>query len=190
MTIRRANFQKLVLGRPSTAEYAADVKLGSLQKWIFLALSITCLGVGAARADCACGPDFCQNDARISATLAAKKQSLGAAGYPSRLTSLLDVGQQCYARITRAPDIFTMLIVDPNGNSQTVPWSTDDETIANNHLLNGSINRYWIFNARRAFSCCNQPNYDAQSDYDSTDDVNTLTAIKCTKSGTQVSCTR
>lgn len=136
----------------------------------------------SALAGCACGPDYCQDDTRIAAALAAKKNSLAAAGYPPRLLALLDVGTQCYARIHQAPDAFTMLIVSPNGDSQTVPWSDDDVRIANADLASGKISRYWIFNARRAFACCGEASYQDRPDYNSADDVNTSTAIKCTQS--------
>jgi len=144
----------------------------------------------SAFATCACGPDFCQNDARIAAALSAKKKSLSGHGYPARLVSLLDVGDQCYARITRSPDIFTMLLVAPNGDKQTLPWSSDDESIAKADLASGKIKRYWIFNARNDFSCCGQKPYQQRPDYDSADDVNSSTAIKCELSQGKASCTK
>jgi len=130
-------------------------------------------------ADCGCGPDFCQNDPRIASALSQKKNSLRANGFPDKLIILLDRGDQCYARITRAPDIFTIWTVDSNGNKQTVSWSADNERIAKSKLASGGLKRYWIYNARHAFSCCGQTNYDQRSDYDKDDDVNTSTAIKC-----------
>src|ERR1700722_1716718 len=143
-----------------------------------LILSVLVQSTISAFATCACGPDFCQDDTRVAAALSAKKNALTRDGYPPRLVSLLDVGDQCYARITRSPDIFTMLIVAPNGDTTTVAWSSDDERIANANLVSGKIKRYWIFNARDAFSCCGQKPYQQRPDYDADDDVNTSTAIK------------
>jgi len=155
-----------------------------------LALVLAMLTPAPGHAGCDCGPDFCQDDARIAAALKAKKQSLAAAGYPDRLVGLLDVGQQCVARITRSPDAFTMLLVESPGHSTTFPWSADDEARARRKVLSGELARYWIYNARNAFSCCKQKKYDAQPDYNATDDVSAATAIKCVKSGADVSCTR
>jgi hypothetical protein len=134
----------------------------------------------AAKAVCTCGPDFCQDDSRVAATLAAKKGSLRASGFPDRLIALIDRGDQCVARITRSPDIFTMWVIDSKDAKQTVPWSADNERNAMNKVRSGELKRFWIYNARRAFSCCNQPNYDQRPDYDREDDVSAATAIKCT----------
>jgi hypothetical protein len=138
------------------------------------------IAVTAARAACSCGPDFCQDDPRVPATLAGKEASLRASGYPDRLISLIDRGDQCVARITRSPDIFTMWVIDSKDAKQTVPWSADNERNAMNKVRSGELKRFWIYNARRAFSCCNQPNYDQRPDYDRGDDVSAATAIKCT----------
>lgn len=134
-----------------------------------------------ARAACTCGPDFCQDDSRVASTLAAKKASLRASGYPNRLIVLIDRGDQCVARITRSPDIFTMWVIDANDAKLSVPWSAENERNAMNKVRSGELKRFWIFNAQRAFSCCKQPNYDQRSDYDKEDDVSAATAIKCTK---------
>jgi hypothetical protein len=153
-----------------------------------LALSaVLLLASNGAFADCTCGPDFCQNDPRIPKALADKKASL-AAEFPDRLVRLLDIGDQCYARVTRAPDIFTMWIVDADGNKSSTPWSQENENNARAKLESGELKRFWIFNARRAFSCCGQPDYGNRDDYDSTDDVNTATAIKCELSGAKAKC--
>jgi hypothetical protein len=137
----------------------------------------------AAKAACTCGPDFCQDDPRVPATLAEKKASLRASGYPDRLIALIDRGDQCVARITRSPDIFTMWVIYSNDAKQTVPWSADNERNAMNKVRSGDLKRFWTYNARHAFSCCSQPNYDQRPDYDREDDVSAGTAIKCT-SGT------
>lgn len=150
---------------------------------VSLAMLLGPIAMIPAWAACSCGPDFCQDDARIPGALSQKKQSLRASGYPERLVALLDRGDQCYARITRAPDIFTILTVEPNGDKQTVPWDADNERIAKNKLASGQLSRFWTYNARRAFSCCGQPNYDQRPDYDATDDVNTSTALKCSAPG-------
>jgi hypothetical protein len=133
-----------------------------------------------AKAACTCGPDFCQDDSRVAAKLAEKKASLRASGFPDRLIALIDRDDQCVARITRSPDIFTMWVIDSNNAKQTVPWSAVKERNAMNQIRSGDVKRFWIYNARRAFSCCTQPNYDQRSDFDREDDVSAATAIKCT----------
>ncbi|SFU14101.1 hypothetical protein SAMN05518861_1152 [Mesorhizobium sp. YR577] len=107
--------------------------------------------------------------------LAAKKKSL-AKEYPARLVGLIEIGDQCVARITRSPDIFTMWLVGDDGSKRTLPWSQDSEDRANK---DPDLKRFWIYNTQRAFSCCGQLSYDQQPDYDSTDDVNMSTAILC-----------
>ena len=142
------------------------------------AVFLSATWTSSAMAACACGPDFCQNDARIAGLLASKKRALSAS-YPASLVGLLDKGEQCVARIQRSPDIFTILLVEPNGDSRTVPWSQDDQRRASDKLRNGQLNRFWIVHGRRAFSCCGQPPFDQMSDYDARDDVNTSLAIRC-----------
>jgi hypothetical protein len=133
------------------------------------------------QAACNCGPDFCQDDNRIAAKLANKKKAL-AKEYPANLVALLDRGQQCIARIERSPDAFTIWVIDANNNKETVSWSAENQANAMKQVQSGSLKRFWIYNARRAFSCCGQPPYDQMSDYDKNDDVNASLAIKCDKS--------
>ncbi len=66
---------------------------------------------------------------------------------------------------------------------ETVPWDATNESNALKKINSGDIKRFWIVNARRAFSCDGQPSYDKQSDYDANDDVNTSLAIKCGDGG-------
>jgi hypothetical protein len=129
---------------------------------------------------CNCGPDFCQNDNRVATKLAQKKQALSNE-YPAKLVALLDRGQQCVARIERSPDAFTIGLVHANDNKETVSWSAENQANAMKQVQSGSLKRFWIYNARRAFSCCGQPPYDQMNDYDKNDDVNTSLAIKCDK---------
>ena len=143
----------------------------------FVILANIAIAAGAA---CSCGPDFCQDDPRIPATLVKKKQDLRASGYPNRLIALIDRGDQCVARITRSPDVFTLWLIGSDGSKRTFPWSQEDEDRATNKVKSGELKRFWIFNTQLAFSCCGQPKYDRRSDYDSEDDVSTSIAIKCT----------
>lgn len=146
------------------------------------------LGTSWAIAQCACGPDFCQDDSRVAGALATKKAELSNAGYPKRLIDLIDVGQQCFARIDRSPDIFTMWMVDSADTKQTVPWSIEQEDIALAQVQDGRLKRFWIYNAKQAFSCCDEPRYDERADYDDEDEVSKSTAILCKKSGDTASC--
>ncbi|MER2266136.1 hypothetical protein [Methylobacterium oxalidis] len=140
---------------------------------------VALLAAGPGYAACDCGPDFCADDPRIAGSLAAKKQRMSQE-YPARLVSLLDRGTQCVARIERSPDIFTLVLVAPEGN-RTLPWSGGDENRAQAKLNSGELSRYWIVHGRRAFSCCGEPRHDEMSDYDATDDVNASRAIRCVR---------
>lgn len=149
----------------------------------FVITTLVCsLSPGSAVARCSCGPDFCQGDSRIAQRLRDKKARLKTSGYPSRLVSLVDRGEQCVARIDRSPDIFTLLIIHTNGDKETVPWDETNERNVARKVASGELARYWIVHGRRAFSCCEQPSYEQMPDYDEDDDVNTSLAIMCTKS--------
>lgn len=130
---------------------------------------------------CGTGPDYCTDDPRIPKLLAGKKKLL-LKEYPKRLVSLLDRGVQCVARIEGGPDAFTMVIVR-DGSTTTSLWTADNEVAGKAEIGAGTIKRFWIVHARRAFSCDGQPKYDQQNDYDATDDVNTSLAIKCDSNG-------
>ena len=132
-------------------------------------------------AACNMGPDYCTDDPRIPKMLADKKSSL-AKDYPARLVALLDRGVQCVARIQQSPDAFTMVVVK-NGGIDTVGWDQDNEDAGKKEIASGEVERFWIVNSRRAFSCEGQPSYDQQSDYNAADDVNTSLAIKCDSGG-------
>lgn len=83
-----------------------------------IALVTMCLPMAGRTllADCSCGPDFCQGDPRIPGLLTSKKKSLASQGYPPRLVNLLDIGDQCVARISQSPDAFSMWLIYPNGD--------------------------------------------------------------------------
>ena len=144
------------------------------------AIVVGLLTAGPAMA-CNSGPDFCTDDPRIPAALAAKKKEM-LKDFPARLVNLLDRGVQCIARIERSPDIFTMVVVSGN-MIETVPWDATNEKNALKMIDSGDIKRFWIVNARRAFSCDGHPSYDQQPDYDANDDVNTSLALKCGDGG-------
>jgi len=150
-----------------------------MRRGYVLGITLTFLTATSTMADCSCGPDFCQNDTRIAQALANKKSRLNAAGYPVRLTRLLDVGDQCYARITRSPDNFIMWLIESDGRKVTQNWSAEDEARAKAQLASNKLKRFWIFNTANAFSCCGQPRYNQRADYNSEDDINTSTAILC-----------
>ncbi|MER2252885.1 hypothetical protein ABS772_23480 [Methylorubrum podarium] len=145
-----------------------------------LLLAATAIQTAPAMAACACGPDFCTDDPRTDALLAKKKAVL-AREYPVRLVALLYRGPQCVARVTRSPDIFTILVVQNNNAKETVPWSAENQKNVTVKVKAGELSRFWIYNARRAFSCCGEPSYDKMSDYDREDDVNASRAIRCDK---------
>jgi hypothetical protein len=131
-----------------------------------------------ARAMCNSGPDYCIDDPRIPDELASKKKRLSRE-YPPRLIALLDRGVQCVARIETSPDGFSMVIVKADAGIDVIAWDQDNENAAKEEILAGTVKRFWIVNSRRAFSCDGQASYDRQNDYNTDDDVNMSTAIKC-----------
>lgn len=120
---------------------------------------------GSAALACNAGPDYCTDDARIGAALTAKKQGLKHQGYPDRLIGLLDIGVQCVARIRDEPDGFRLIDVAADGSKADLNWDDDEERIAKGNLTSGKSVRYWIVNARHAFSCDGQPSFDQQRDW-------------------------
>lgn len=145
-----------------------------------LLLAATAMPTAPAVAACACGPDFCTDDPRTAGLLAIKKAALSRE-YPARLVALVDRGPQCVARVERSPDIFTLLVVHNNNDKETVPWSAENQNNIMVKVKAGELQRFWIYNGRRAFSCCGEPSYDKMPDYDQEDDVNISRAIKCDK---------
>lgn len=142
----------------------------------------------AALAECPpCGPDFCLDDPRYPRLLAAKKASLESADYPPDLIALLDRDGACVARVERAPDGFTILLVTSGGH-RTVLWSPESEDLAKRQLLAGQLTAYYKFNVRRAFACCKQPEHNERPDWDASLELNTGLAIECKKSGSSVVC--
>jgi hypothetical protein len=133
---------------------------------------------------CSCGPDYCQGDARYPGLLANKKASLSAS-YPAELVALLDRDGACVARVQQAPDGFSLMTVAADGSKLTISWDEDNERIARQQIMDGT---YYKFNTARRFSCCNEPNYDAQPDWDASLGINTGIAIACMMSGGSVVC--
>jgi hypothetical protein len=160
------------------------IRLAILAPALVLALA---LSAAPALANCErCGLDFCQTDPRVPAALSDKKKSLSAS-YPQRLVGLLDIGEQCVARIKRSPDGFTLLLVRLDTTKSTLPWTAEAEERAKAQLASGELRRFWIVHSQRAFSCCGEPNFADRRDYDAMDDVNASYAIKCEKGA---GCTR
>lgn len=56
-------------------------------------------------------------------------------------------------------------------------------------IRSGQIASYYVYNTRRACTCCGEPKAEERSDYDSNLELNRTTAIKCEKGGgDQVAC--
>jgi hypothetical protein len=136
---------------------------------------------------CSCGPDYCQGDARYPGLLARKKASLSAS-YPSDLIALLDRDSACVARVQQAPDGFSLMTVGADGNKLTISWDEDNERIARQQVMNGTVRAYYKFNTARRFACCNEPNYTEQPDWNATLGINTGIALACTRNGNSVAC--
>jgi hypothetical protein len=144
-------------------------------------------GLAAGAACPPCGPDFCHGDSRYPAKLAGKKAVMKRDGYPADLIALIDRGGDCIASVERAPDGFSIKVVSTS-ESTTLPWTEDDERIARNNLLNGKIERYYKFNATRAFVCCGDPKPEERPDWDPADAVSKGQAITCERAGNVVKC--
>lgn len=151
-----------------------------------------CAYLFAADTPCNCGPDFCHNDPRYSSALATKKERMRKSSehYPEELISLMDVDGECFARIERAPDVFTIKMVTPDGNWSTIPWTKHDEDLAKQEVASGKLREFYEFNASKAFSCCGDPKFNERSDWDDKLELNFHLTIKCAKSGASVSCGR
>src|SRR3954447_4187903 len=107
-----------------------------------LALLLAASAGKAARAGCGCGPDFCKDDARVDVAFAAKRKSLKADGYPERLLALFDRASRCVACAERAPDAFTILLVESSGDNRTQLWTAEDEDRAKSAVQAGELKSY------------------------------------------------
>ncbi|MGR9431377.1 hypothetical protein [Rhizobium leguminosarum] len=147
----------------------------------YVSVSAFTISTSPAAAACGSGPDYCTDDPRIPAVLAAKKRTL-VNEYPPRLIALLDRGVQCVARIQQSPNGFSLVIVK-TGQIDVLAWDQDNENAAKAEMTAGTVNHYWVVNSRRAFSCDGQASYDQQPDYVAADDVNSSLALKCGNGG-------
>ena len=152
-----------------------------------LVVSCSFFVVPGASAQCGAGPDFCQDDPRIARALERKKATLRRE-YPERLVALLDIGPQCLARIERSPDVFTLVLVRPNGDWSTFPWSEEDETRAKNQLADGQLARYWIVHAQSAFACHGERPAEERPDWRATEKVSASRAILCERTADRTTC--
>ena len=144
----------------------------------------------ASAQGCACGPLYCKNDPGFPAALKSKKDRMTKAGYPSKFISLLDKGGQCLVCVgSGSPDVFTILAVKPNGDNLSIVWDEDNERIAQTQIKSGELAAYYVFNVRKACTCCQEPKAEERSDYEANLSLNRNTAVKCIKgSGNTVTC--
>lgn len=155
---------------------------------LILSISAQAISSDGLAKDCGCGPDYCKGDARYPGKLASKKNAMKNAGYPSDLIALMDRDGACVARVEQAPDGFSLMTVDPQGGKTTLSWAKDQEDVARKQLIDGKIKSYYKFNVRKRFACCGDPKAEDAPDWDSTDQLSTGIAIKCTKSGGNAAC--
>jgi hypothetical protein len=113
---------------------------------------------------------------------------MAAAKYPADLIKLMDLDGACVARVERAPDVFTLKLLQADGSSRTLPWTDFDEKLARNEVLDGKLKSFYKFNVSRAFSCCGEPKYDKRSDWDASLELNLKLVITCSKQGGTVVC--
>jgi hypothetical protein len=137
--------------------------------------------------DCACGPDFCQNDPRYAPRLAQAKSKMQSNGYPQDLIALMDKDGACFARIDQAPVNFHIRPF-ANGVFQDVEWDADNERIARKQLTDGTISGYYKFNVPRAFKCCGEKQYNERPDYDAVHDVNRTIVVECKLVNGNIAC--
>lgn len=142
----------------------------------------------ALRDLCDCGPDVCLNDPRYPPKLARKKTELMNAGFPDDLIGLLDRDGKCVMAIDQAPDGFRILLVKANGDNNSVPWTRQDEDLAKNEILNGTIKEYYKHNVRKVFACCKEKKAEERADWDSALAISRGLSILCSKQGSTVVC--
>lgn len=141
-----------------------------------------------AFSDCACGPDFCVDDKRYVTRLTSKKNELRRNGFPEELIALLDRADHCFAAIDRAPDIFSLMTVEANGELLITEWSADNEQIARQNLQENRLRGYYKFSVREAFACCKQLPAAAKPDWDPALGISKSQTISCIKSGSGAVC--
>ncbi len=152
------------------------------------AVSLFILGSPApVHADCDCGPDFCQNDSRYLAKIAAKKKTLAQKGFSNDLIGLLDQDGHCLAAVEQAPDTF-FIKRRLGGGWDTRDLNTEREKYAKDDVLSGVADAYYKFNTNHALACCGEPKYDKRSDWNSALDMNMRLVLVCRKDGSSVSC--
>ena len=137
---------------------------------------------------CDCGPDVCLNDPRYPPKLANKKADLRRAGYPEDLIALLDRDGKCVMAIDQAPDGFRILLVEPNGDNNSIPWTQQDEDLARKEILGGKYKEYYKHNVRKVLACCKEPKAEERNDWDSGLSLSRNLSIRCAKQGNSVVC--
>jgi hypothetical protein len=155
---------------------------------IALSLAIIAVSSTSLAQNCGCGPDYCKGDPRYPGQLSAKKNAMKSAGYPSDLIALMDRDDACVARVEQAPDGFSLMTVDSQGAKTILSWGEDQEDVARKQLVGGQLKAYYKFNVRKRFACCGDPKAEDTADWDSTLELTTGIAIKCTKSGGSAVC--
>jgi len=94
----------------------------------------------------------------------------------------------CVARVEQAADGFSLMTVDLQGAKTILSWAEDQEDVARKQLIGGQLKAYYKFNVRKRFACCGDPKPEDTADWDSTLELSTGIAIKCTKSGGSAVC--
>jgi hypothetical protein len=155
---------------------------------LILSLSVIAMSSTSLAQNCGCGPDYCKGDSRYPGKLAAKKNAMKNAGYPSDLIALMDRDGPCVARVEQAPDGFSLMTVSQQGDKTILSWAEDQEDVARKQLIGGQLKAYYKFNVRKRFACCNDPKAEDADDWDSDLELSTEIAIKCTKSGASAAC--
>ncbi|MBV7522334.1 hypothetical protein [Ensifer sp. ENS12] len=133
--------------------------------------------------ECDCGDDYCIGGARYEAALKEKKARLAGEGYAPELVALLEKADACYAAVSTAPDGFSIMTVTPNTAILVFEWTKDNARIAAEQIADGTLSRYFVFNARKALSCCGTSRAEDRPDWDADLALNKDQAIECTGNG-------
>jgi hypothetical protein len=113
--------------------------------------------------------------------LAAKKKSLADQHYPSRFPAILDRMGHCEGCVNTAPDGFSLLVQDLQGNIRIDAWDRDNERIDAHNVAAHQLQTCRVIYVRHACNCCQEKKYNQRPDYDATLDLNTDMSVACSE---------
>jgi len=147
---------------------------------IFSLISFLCLVIPEHFIGAADKPCYRIDRAAAAKAKAKKKATLKANGIPKKYLQLIDRLPDCVGCIKYAPDTIHIQIVEKNDNWISFEWNPTSEYIARKDLRNGKIKAFYVIHSAKACSCCDQPEYNQRSDWDSDLEINKDLAIRYT----------